>query len=981
MTAERWARLQSLFGDALSLSELDRASALERLRSDQPELAADLARLLDNHARASSYLESPVASLAPHILQIGDLVAERFEILRFLGAGGMGQVYQARDSELGESIALKILPEHFVANERMLDRFRQEVQVSRRVTHPNVCRMFDLGKFYLDGLELYFLTMELVGGESLAERLVRGPIPVEEAKLVLLEILDGLEAAHNSGVLHRDLKPANIMLRAVPLASGHRVVITDFGLARQMANGMSPSTQSGRMMVGTPLYMAPEQIEGGPATPQTDLYAFGLVAHEVFTGRPLGGADNPLGAIVKRSRSRPDSIRGIAPEVGRQWDVALLRCLDPNPDGRPANVSELRSSLNKKKSVAALVTFPPSFTRRKVMAAGFTLAAATAAGFGVWSLRRSTPILEEGARLMLAPSENLTKDGIFDSFGIALRGQLAQSSHFSVVEPAEFPDALKLMLKKPGDRLTAADVRHLALRLDVPMVLHTTLSRVGSSYSLQFLVERVAAGSALPSHSWSNSFLANNPREVFGALNDASLWLRQITGEPEAAINLNSKRPEEVTTDSWEALRDFTQGQSEVAADKRESGLTFYASAIRRDPLFVMAHMRRGDILINLGREEEGLRAWTEAISAVDSRPCSRREELAIRAMYSADTGDFAASVKYYEEMVLLYPSDPRPWRFRKLPLALLNRRREAVEIAKRYVQMVPPSASSWFQLATAAIFASDFSVAATAVQKLLELGHRPQALGVQFQLSYQQSNYDAAEEQAREAVAVSERLGEQVRVSEYSRRLAHYLADRNRPDDAVSLLAKGAAKDERQGNQSGQAQTLVSMAYLELERHKPARVRDLCRAALNLDPSVERYRRCGPLFARAGFGDDASQVASKLNGFPQTHFVRAASLLSRGELALARGNEREAARLLGQADEILPPAWAKEHWKRFAAATHDRGRAQQANQQVIDCKGACWLMVQMDWPGIYGHAVQEFDGASIRSERALLQNHKEREQ
>src|SRR5258708_8145243 len=135
--------------------------------------------------------------------------------------------------------------------------------------------MFDLGKFYRDRRELYFLTMEFIGGESLAQRLARGAFPVDEAKLVLLEVLDGLNAAHNAGVLHRDLKPANIMLRAVPLPSGHRVAITDFGLARRLAALSSTHTSSSPVMVGTPLYMAPEQIEGDAATARTDLYAFG----------------------------------------------------------------------------------------------------------------------------------------------------------------------------------------------------------------------------------------------------------------------------------------------------------------------------------------------------------------------------------------------------------------------------------------------------------------------------------------------------------------------------------------------------------------------------------------------------------------------------------------------------------------------------------------------------------------------------------
>ena len=968
MTPQRWARLQTLFGKALSLSESECALAMGQLRIEDAELAAELERLLNNHAHGSSYLNVP---LSGPMLREHEVVADRFEILRFQGAGGMGEVYLAADRELGMSVALKLLPWHFAGNSEMIARFRQEVQLARSITHPNVCRMFDLGKLTRDGGNAYFLTMEFIEGESLAQYLRRGPLSVQEAKQLTREILDGLDAVHRFGVLHRDLKPANIMLRAHPLASGERVVVTDFGLARSLTSPQHGSL-TGRSVVGTPLYMAPEQIETGLASPQTDLYSMALVAYEIFTGRPVSFAENPLAAIVRRSRSAPDPIRDAVPELDARWDAAILRCLNPDANRRPANTQEFRALLGEGE-LGGGVPFYSKITRRQVMGGILALGAGSTA-IGIHSWLGARPPLEDGAKVMVAPFQNLTADPTFNALGVALTAHLAQSSHFSVVEPAQFPDALKLMLKTPKDALSAADVRHLALRVQAPLVLHTTLSRVGSSYSLQLLTEGVSPGSTLASSSWSKSFLADTPREVFSALHEASRWLRQVTGESAAAIALNSKRPEEVTTDSWDALRDFSQGQADAVADRRETALAYFEAAIRRDPLFVMAHSRRGDLLYNLGREEEGLRAWSAAIAALDRRPCSRREELATRAMFASDTGDFAESVRYYDEMAKVYPSDPRPWRYRMMPLGALDRRKEAQAIAEHYVTMLPESWTSWFQLANASILASDFPAAERAVAKLKQLAPQPQTREIEFQLYFQQSKYGSAESAMRDALDISRRSGVEGRVSEYTRRLAHYLADRGRFDEAISALQNGLEEDERNGIRTGQAQKLVSLAYLELSHQSGREIHARCIQALNLDPSVERYRRCGALLARSGFAGAVAGLATKLEAFPQTKFVKAAVQLIRGEAALSRSNNMDAAgEYFAKADESLPPVWAREHWLRYGEVRRDPEVVKKASQQIIDCKGSYWWWIEMDWPGLYGQAIRASSSENAAEEAKLL--------
>src|SRR5579863_4840870 len=202
----------------------------------------------------------------------GRLLAERYRIVALLGRGGMGEVYRADDLTLGQPVALKFLPEEATRDEAMLERFRNEVRIARRVSHPNVCRVYDVGE--VDGCT--FFTMEYVDGEDLASLLRRiGRLPSDKALEIARQLCAGLAAAHAKGVLHRDLKPANIMLDG-----RGRVRITDFGLA-----GLVAEIEGANARAGTPAYMSPEQFAGGEVSPKSDVYSLGLVLYEIFTGK------------------------------------------------------------------------------------------------------------------------------------------------------------------------------------------------------------------------------------------------------------------------------------------------------------------------------------------------------------------------------------------------------------------------------------------------------------------------------------------------------------------------------------------------------------------------------------------------------------------------------------------------------------------------------------------------------------------------
>jgi serine/threonine-protein kinase len=259
------------------------------------------------------------------------VLAQRYRILGKLGQGGMGEVYKAADLLLGQTVALKFLPENLAANPSAIERFRNEVRLARQVSHANVCRVYDMGE--AEGQ--LFLTMEYVDGEDLASLLRRiGRLPGDKAAEIARRLCAGLAAAHEKGVLHRDFKPGNIMIDG-----RGQVRITDFGLAALAGSAEGETTRG-----GTPGYMAPEQIAGEPATERSDIYALGLVLFEMFAGRRPFEASTFAAMHSKQKQGAP-SITSNVKDVDPAVDRVIVRCLDPDPLKRPTSALAVAAAL------------------------------------------------------------------------------------------------------------------------------------------------------------------------------------------------------------------------------------------------------------------------------------------------------------------------------------------------------------------------------------------------------------------------------------------------------------------------------------------------------------------------------------------------------------------------------------------------------------------------------------------------------------
>ena len=357
MPPEKWAALKALFEAALEEAPSRRAAFLERCPNES--LRAELERLLAEHDHLGEFLTTPVLDSFPlktaltQGLSEGELLAGRFRIVRFLAAGGMGEVYEAEDQELREHVALKIIRPEVLVQPSAVTRFKREVHLARKVTHPNVCRIYDLFRHSQEGgsarEDTIFISMELLKGKTLSMHLEGvGRMSVGDTLPLLRQMASALSAAHGAGIVHRDFKPGNVVLVGTDGPEKLRPVVTDFGLALQSLlpnEGVSFTTDQG--LLGTPAYMSPEQLEGRAATAASDIYAFGLVIYEMVTGtRPFQG-DTPISAALKRLSESPTPPRKFQPRLSACWESAILRCLERDPRKRFANAEDVARAISR----------------------------------------------------------------------------------------------------------------------------------------------------------------------------------------------------------------------------------------------------------------------------------------------------------------------------------------------------------------------------------------------------------------------------------------------------------------------------------------------------------------------------------------------------------------------------------------------------------------------------------------------------------
>jgi eukaryotic-like serine/threonine-protein kinase len=599
----------------------------------------------------------------PPGLAEGEVLAGRFRIVRFIARGGMGEVYEAEDQVLKDRVAVKTIRPDVAGDALTMERFLREVHLARSVTHPNVARTYDI---FPEG-PVTFLTMELLSGETLSQRLARtGRMRPEEAFPLVEQMAAALSAAHEAGVVHRDFKSANVMLSPdARRPCGTRAVVTDFGLARRNrpGGGSLASLTETEAVMGTPNYMAPEQIEGRDVSPATDVYALGIVMYEMVTGEPPFRGDTPLSVALKKLKEAAPSPRGHAPELPREWEATILRCLERDPADRFGSALEVVRALRGE-------TIAPgpgarSRRRRRLAAIGAALVLAAAAAFLAHRFlsRRAetTPVVSAKAprrAVAVLGFKNLagrSEDAwVSTAFSEMLTTELAAGEKLRAI-PSEDVARMKSDLSLPeADTLGRESLERIRKNIGADLVLLGSYLAAGagpgSALRLDLRLQDTAAGETIAVVSEKGA-----ASDVDGIATRAGERLREKLQLP-AVSQAEAQAVRASLPSSPEAARLYAQGLAKLRVFDDVAARDLLEKAVDADPRHALAHSALAAAWAGLGYDAKALEASKTAFEL--SGNLARETRLSVEGRYRASSNDWDRAIEIYRSLFTFYPDN-----------------------------------------------------------------------------------------------------------------------------------------------------------------------------------------------------------------------------------------------------------------------------------------------------------------------------------
>jgi serine/threonine protein kinase/tetratricopeptide (TPR) repeat protein len=1004
MNEVRWDEVKSIFHAALELPPGERPAFLRSKANGNDALRMQVEALLSADEKVDGFLEDPPllsgdppeAEASPPLLSAGETLRDRFHIVELIGEGGMGQVFRAYDSDLQVHVALKVIRPEIGSHAEALPRFRREAQLARRVTHPNVCRTFDLDRELRPTKpgetaprELVFQTMELLEGETLKSHLERtGALPLEEALAIARQIAAALTAAHSLGIIHRDIKPANIMLVPDDSAPWHglRVVVTDFGLARGgllPARAATLSMSNTKQPVGTLAYMAPEQLDSdaiSPTTaisPATDIYAFGLVLYETVTGARAFPEDNFLAGISQRLAGKPPSPRGIRPDLPDNWEAAIEGCLRREPAERFQKAADVVACLEGGAPAPLLTRTTPWTSRALAWLSPRRRGALVAAALGVVGLvslfaagmrlylQRADSTLAPGALVYLADVGNQTGEKSLDNVKELMQASLTQSAHINLLDPGRVGDILQQMTKAPESKLDQPTAREVAMRAGAARVVFANItstgkgqgSKNGGSYKLSVDIQQPDNTPSRYRDHWAKSWewtqdnaagagAETIPPELLRTLREASSWIRREVGESANDIARLDAPPEDVTTGNWEALQDFAYADQLAKGDRREEAASALKSAIHLDPGFAMAYGRLGDLLFSVHRDEEGLDAYERALDSANRTRLTRKELDRIKGVYAVDTGDYQAAIDAFHDYTLYYENDYLGWVYPTAPLRMLGRDDEAISNLRKAVKLNPKGTFAPYSLAEELILTGQTGEARSWIDRLRRAGQEERALDLEGIIQLVAGDFDAAK---RTYQSLS-RSATPYRSSFSYSMLARISAEQRRYEEALDVLETGLQEDRKQGNIEQQAAKLLDRAYVQVQTEHIDRTLQDVHEALGLSLTPRTVLFSATVLGTAAIKASSAQtekirrelidindrLPAKDRG-PVSEIVRRRI---KGELFLVSGKAKEGLSILQSVDRLDSPFVSREYLGRaFEAVARqetDVARAADLRRQAL---------------------------------------------
>lgn len=825
------------------------------------------------------------------VFQPGTVLGNRYEILQVLGRGGMGAVYKARDREVNRVVALKVIRPDLAGNSSIIERFKQELILSREVTHKNVVRIYDLGD--ADGVK--FITMEFVEGSDLRSLIMeKKKFSPSEAVEIMLQICRALEAAHTVGVIHRDLKPQNIMRD-----NQGRIVVMDFGLARLVeSNGM---TQTGAL-VGTMEYMSPEQALGSTLDQRSDLFTLGLILYELLTGKMPFAADSALASLIKRTQERAIPVTQHDSSIPASLAAIVGRCMERDPKLRYQSATELINDLEawQGKRAAATLHFPASqqpwgqtipWHWVGGVAAVLVLAIVAFLLRGKFTSAPTAP--NKSVSVLVGDFTNYTGDPIFEGtlepmFNVALEG-----ASFINAYSRETARNLAKQLPHSSDKLDEQSARLIAVSQGLAAIVTGSLTVRGEGYKLSVEALDGRTGNSIA----SAEITARNKDELLLEIPKLAAPIRKALGDTTpVSAQLAISGP--FTAASLEVVHQYSIAMQQQFAGKTAQAFQSFSKAAELDPNFARAYSGMSGTANDLGRQADAEKYIKLAMEHLDRM--TERERFHTRGFYYLVVGNFPKCVEEYSSLVSQYPADRVGQSDLAWCYASLRNFPKAVEASRKAEEIAPRGALEHLNLAFYSSFAGDFATGEREARTALEISP-----GEVAQLNLGEAQLGAGKlsdaAQTYHGMEKFDARGASLATSA----LADLELYQGHFSEAIKLLQQGAESDLKAKMPENATTKFTALAYADLLKGQTQPAVAAAEKALVDGQTIQARFLAGRVFAEAGDAAQAKKMADSLAKETQVE-PQAYGKIIEGKIALKQGDSALAIKDITDANNLL---------------------------------------------------------------------------